>query len=304
MNGFSVQVDREDVQPLLRGLEEKLPYIYLKNAEFYLHEIPPQQKPEEAHVRRLEVLKRLRSKEIRRFLSFLKRQKALPIIKIKTDVASYVVKPTHSMISEKLFDRSQENIRFEAYVSELTSQLAIGPDFHGKIYYNPRMLFMIEECISRDNKWDPMYTYAGRLDLYLFPVLLGEMLGKLHKSRHWKTDDGHEFRGRLWYHDRVLLHLFQNTKTGYLCLVDYGNAELITPERFKKDNIPKSRLLWELKGVISDLIDYAFPHKRKITRKNVSEFKGVINGFSEAYSKESGIHVKPSYLMGLIRSKS
>ena len=304
MDEFSVQVDREDVKPLIWGFEEKLPQIDIRNAEFYLYKIPPKQDIEEAHQKRLLALSSLRSKEILRLESFLKRQNALPVVKIKTSRASYIVKPTHSHVWDKVFDKSQKNIRFERYVSELADQLGIGPKFYDAYYFNPRMLLMVEECISKDSGWNAMYRYAGRLDLEVFPKILGEIIGKLHKSNHWKTYDNHELEGYLWYHERVFLHLFCNSKTGLLRLIDFGNAELIFPERFKEDKLPISKLSWDVENTARDLVDYAFPFKRGIKHKNADEYKEVFNKFCEAYHKETGIYVKPGDLMWRIRSRT
>src|SRR3990170_742674 len=304
MSESLIQVNKKDVKPLLNGLEEKLPGIDLEGAEYFLFRIPPQQKLDEAHVKRLEALRKLRFKEIRRFINMLDERSALPVVKIKADKMSYVVKPTHGQVSDKLFDSSQKNIRFEAQVSGLASDLNIGPRIYARYYFNPGMLLMVEECISKDNGWSPMYAYAGKLDSSAFPRALGKMIGELHKSRYWKAYDNQDLQGRLWYKDRVLLHSFYNTKTGYLRLVDFGNAELISPVRFKEDNIPRSRLIWEVENAATGLLSYVFPHDRAIRQRNSDKFSDVLSKFCESYSNESGIHVKPGDLMGRIISKS
>lgn len=304
MDAFTVEVDRTYVEPFIGGFEGKLPQFDMKNAEFYLFKIPPKQESEDVHIKRLEALKILRSKEILKFASFLERNRALPIIKIKTDRASYVIKPTHSQVSEKLFEDSQKNIRFETYTSELASQLGIGPKFYEVNYFNPRMLLMAEECISEDNGWNAMYRYAGKLDLKVFPGILGRIVGRLHKSQRWRTWDNRECQGHLWYKDRVLLHLFCNPKTDTFRLVDFGNAELIYPERFKTDKTAKSRLLWEVEKVATELIDYAFPFERGIRHKNVGKYKNVLDTFCNAYSEETGTYFRLACLKWIKKSQS
>jgi len=303
MDNFSIQVDREDIKPLIRGFEDQLPHIDIENAEFFLYRISSKQKLEEEHVKRLEALRELRSKEIIRFRKILDRQRALPVVKIKTNEKSYVVKPTHSQASLKLFNHSQENPRFEIYVSELAFKLGIGPKFYGRYYFNPRMILMVEECISEDNGWKAMYRYAGKFDLEVFPKFLGEIVGKLHKLQHWKTKDGNEYQGRLWYNDRVLLHLSHNPKTDSYCLIDFGNAELISSEMFEKSEIARQRLSWEAIKVAKNLINYTFYYKRGITHKSVSEYKKIFYKFSKAYSKETSINLRMSDLMWSLRSK-
>ena len=304
MDNFSIQVDKEDIQPLLTGFEEKFPFVDLEYAQFFLYRIPYQQQSEEEHVRRLETLKKIRSKEILRLRKNLNRERALPVVKIKFGGRSYIVKPTHSQVSPKLFDHSEENPRFEIYLSELASKLGIGPKLYAGYYFNPRMLMMTEECISEDNGWEAMYKHIGKLDLKLFPRKLGEMIGQIHRLHEWKTSDGREeHKGHIWYKDRVLLHLFYNRRNDSLRLVDFGNAELISPERLAKDKHPRRKLLGEVEEVAKNLIKYVFYYKKGIRRENAIEYKQILSEFGNAYSKETGINIKISDLMRSIKSK-
>jgi hypothetical protein len=295
MDEFSIQVEKEDVEPLLRGIEEKMPEIDIDNAELRLYQIPLGRKTEEAHQKRLDVLKPLKSREILKLSSFLKRHRALPVIKVITTKAEYVVKPTHSQVSLKTFDNSQKNIRFEFYVSELASQLDIGPKVYTTYYYNPRLLLMVEECISSDKGWKNVWRYSGKLDLKKFPKSVGEMLGKLHKLRNWKTRDNNEFKGHLWYYDRVLLHSFYNQNTDSLRLVDFGDVELLSPEN-------KSRLSWDVEETVKELIYCAFPFDRQITKNNKDKYEDVIGRFLEAYNKETNMNYRIPSLAWLMRS--
>jgi hypothetical protein len=86
--------------------------------------------------------------------------------------------------------------------------------------------------------------------------------------------------------------------------VDFGNAELIYKERFETDKTAKSRLLWEVEKVATELIDYAFPFERGVMHKNVGKYKNVLDTFSNAYSEETGTYFKLACLKWIKKSRS
>lgn len=289
MDRFTIEVKRSDVEPLIRNLDDlkdKIPFNQ-EGARYFLYKNPPKDKSlaGERHIARLSVLKKFNPLGFEDLIRLLTSLDSPPVVKVKQPSQKpFIVKTTHS----------QSSLKFEAHLSELLSQINVGPKFIAGKYLNSRAYCMVEEYVSNDTGFQPIHEYrTTKFALRNLPHLFGSLIGRMHSLHSWETSDGISYEGHVWYKERFLNHLWLRSSDDSLRLVDFGEVRLVKPEVTKEgtDLSYKEKLSYEATRAAQNLvfgIAYPFVYGISKTHDGMRHYEGMLEDFCNAYNKETG----------------
>lgn len=306
MDRFTIEVKRSDVEPLIRNLDDlkdKIPFNP-EGARYFLYKNPPAEKAPagERHIARLNVLKKFKPPGFGDLIGLLTSLDSPPVVKVKQPSQKpFIVKTTHS----------QSSLRFEAHLSELMSQLHVGPNFIAEKYINSRAYWMVEDYVSDDTGFQPIYEYrTSKFALRDLPQLFGSLIGRIHRFHTWETSDGVAYEGHVWYKERFLNHLWVRSSDDSLRLVDFGEVRLVKPELTKEgtDLSYREKLSYEATRAAQNMVfGVAYPFVYGISKMHdgMRNYEAMLETFCDAYNRETGFdeRIRISDIVSLKRCK-
>jgi len=232
------------------------------------------------HRSRLDKLIEMKPRGLEDFIDLLKSYNSPPVIKIKEPGKKPLVAKTA---------HSKETLRFESWISQLMSQLGVGPKYVDGDYVNPRAFVIVEEYVSENIGYNPIFLHAGQPEAKNeFPRLFGELVGSMHGYHSWPTTDRVQHVGHFKYSIRMLPHLYYNPKNNTLRMLDFGQGRLLPP---REAGVMESLTNEAAVAAKVMLLGVAYPFVYGVSARHPSlrTYQDLLDTYCEAYTKASGI---------------
>lgn len=231
------------------------------------------------HRSRLDRLVEMKPKGLEDFISLCKDYNSPPVIKIDFGKKPLVAKTAHS----------KESLRFESWISQLMSELGVGPTYIDGDYINPRAFVIVEKYVSEDTGYNPVFLHAGQPEAKdEFPRLFGEMVGRMHGYHDWSTTDGVRHAGHFKYSIRMLPHLYYNPNNNTLRMLDFGQGKLL---QSREAGVMESLGNEATVAAKVMLLGVAYPFVYGVSARHPSlrTYQNLLDTYCNAYTKASGI---------------
>jgi len=292
MERFIVEVKLKDVEPIVKNLDQVIPFNP-KEAKYFFYKNPPTGKANagERHVARLLRLRDMKPPGWERIIKLMVELDLTSVLKVEPFSGKpFVVKTSHSEASPK----------FEAYMSQRMSSIGVGPHFIDGVY--SRNVYVLgEECLCKKNGYQPIHVFRDtRIAINDLPELFGTLVGKMHRQQQWTSFDRRSFSGFVWYKERFLNHLYFKPENNDLKLLDFGEVRILKdligydePTLYQgKDRLPnREKLRNEVRRAAHNLlIGIAYPFVYGVSHRapGMIKYQQLLDVFCQAYNSQTG----------------
>jgi hypothetical protein len=294
MDRFDIPVKEKDVRVIV-GHERISPIlehrgVNIKTASYSLYRNPKQGEKVYGlthtlgsgleHRSRLDRLVEMKPKGLEDFVALLKSYNSPPVIKLaEPGKKPLIAKTSHT----------RETLRFESWISQLMSELRVGPKYIDGNYINPRAFVIVEEYVSEDTGYNPIFLHAGQPEAKdEFPRLLGELVGRMQGYHDWTTTDGVRHVGNFRYSIRMFPHLYYNPKNNTLRMLDFGQGRLLPPrEAGSMESLANEATVAAKVMLLS--VAYPFVYGVSARHPSLRTYQSLLDSYCESYTKASGI---------------